>query len=102
TDRHAEPVQQGRLNPARLFRRFAHAIIGALRKSSKLASTQAGGFAAISDTALNKAISGSIFAEPLACLVIRIALPLGSTRALPQHQFIIGWAACSIPPSASF
>ncbi|EKV96133.1 hypothetical protein EC900091_2644, partial [Escherichia coli 90.0091] len=48
------------------------------------------GFRDIRDTALKSAISGSIFPRPLACLVIRMALPLGSTRALPTHQAIRG------------
>ena len=39
------------------------------------------GFAAIQATALNAAISGSIFAVPDAYLVTVMALPLGSTRA---------------------
>ncbi len=41
------------------------------------------------DTALKSAISGSIFPRPLACLVIRMALPLGSTTGIadtPGHQ----------------
>ena len=40
------------------------------------------GFVDISAIALNAAINGSILAEPDACLVMMIALPLGSTRAL--------------------
>ena len=48
------------------------------------------GFSDSSVTALNVAISGSILAEPEACLVIRIELARGSTRALPTHQAIIG------------
>jgi hypothetical protein len=40
------------------------------------------GFADIQATALNAAINGSIFAVPDACLVMVMALPLGSTRAL--------------------
>jgi len=43
------------------------------------------GFVDISATALNAAISGSILAVPEACLVMMIALPLGSTRALATH-----------------
>ncbi|MCY1427272.1 hypothetical protein D9M71_431120 [compost metagenome] len=50
----------------------------------------ASGLAAISETALNSAMSGSIFAEPLACFVIRIELARGSTLALLQHQSISG------------
>ena len=38
---------------------------------------------AIRATALNAAISGSILAVPEACFVITMALPLGSTFALP-------------------
>ena len=40
------------------------------------------GFVDISAMALNAAISGSILADPEACLVMIMALPLGSTRAL--------------------
>jgi hypothetical protein len=40
------------------------------------------GFADIQATALNVAISGSILAVPDACLVMVMALPFGSTRAL--------------------
>jgi hypothetical protein len=40
------------------------------------------GFADIKETALNAAISGSIFAVPEACFVMTMALPFGSTRAL--------------------
>ena len=36
------------------------------------------GFIAISDTASNTAISGSIFAVPLACFVMTIAFPAGT------------------------
>jgi hypothetical protein len=39
------------------------------------------GFADIQATALNAAISGSIFAVPEACFVMTMALPFGSTRA---------------------
>ena len=59
------------------------------------------GFSDSSVTALNVAISGSILAEPEACLVIRIELPRGSTLALPQHQAIIGWPPWIKVPSAS-
>jgi hypothetical protein len=41
------------------------------------------GFEAIHATALKAAISGSILAVPDACLVMIMALPRGSTRALP-------------------
>ncbi|EGA3984919.1 hypothetical protein H5P11_004947, partial [Escherichia coli] len=44
------------------------------------------GFSDIKDTALNSAISGSIFPFPLACFVMRMALPFGSTLAFPTHQ----------------
>jgi hypothetical protein len=40
------------------------------------------GFDDIQATALNAAMSGSILAVPEACLVMVMALPLGSTRAL--------------------
>ena len=40
------------------------------------------GFVDINAIALNAAINGSILADPEACLVTRIALPLGSTLAL--------------------
>jgi hypothetical protein len=40
------------------------------------------GFADIHATALNAAISGSIFAVPEAFFVMTMALPFGSTRAL--------------------
>tara|TARA_R110002126_G_scaffold142012_1_gene287461 strand:- start:14 stop:148 length:135 start_codon:yes stop_codon:yes gene_type:complete len=44
----------------------------------------------MSEIALKLAMSGSIFAEPAACFVMMIALPRGSTFALPTHQAIIG------------
>src|SRR5690625_5656948 len=47
------------------------------------------------------AISGSILADPLACLVIKIEFALGSTFAFPTHQAIIGWSAGAKEPSAS-
>ena len=37
--------------------------------------------------------SGSIFALPAACFVIKMALPRCSTRALPTHQVMSGWPA---------
>ena len=40
------------------------------------------GFEAIHAMALNAATNGSIFAVPDACLVMMMALPYGSTRAL--------------------
>ena len=49
------------------------------------------GFVDISAMALNAAISGSILADPEACLVMMMALPFGSTRALtaaPEHHFL--------------
>src|SRR5262245_5053666 len=46
------------------------------------------GFVEIRAIALNAAISGSILAEPEACFVIMMALPLGSTRALATAQDI--------------
>jgi hypothetical protein len=46
-------------------------------------SSWAHGFVDISAMALNAAINGSIFAMPDACLVMTVALPFGSTRALP-------------------
>lgn len=42
----------------------------------------------ISAIALNAAINGSILALPDACLVMIMALPLGSTRALATAQDI--------------
>ena len=61
----------------------------AARLSYMLPLDLASGFIAINAVALNDAISGSIFPVPLACFVITMALPFGSTRALPTHQFII-------------
>jgi hypothetical protein len=46
------------------------------------------GFADIQATALNAATSGSIFAVPEACFVMTLALPFGSTRALPTAHAI--------------
>ena len=60
------------------------------------------GFVDISATALNAAISGSILADPDACLVTRIALPLGSTRALATAHDIRLRPPCRSDPSASF
>jgi hypothetical protein len=37
---------------------------------------------------LNAALSGSILADPEACSVTRMALPFGSTRALPPAHAI--------------
>ncbi|MCY1244841.1 hypothetical protein D9M72_579400 [compost metagenome] len=48
------------------------------------------GFSDIKVTALNVASSGSIFAVPDACFVIRMALPLGSTLALPTQNAMSG------------
>jgi hypothetical protein len=44
------------------------------------------GFVDINAIALNAAISGSILAVPDACLVMMMALPFGSTPALPTDQ----------------
>jgi hypothetical protein len=49
------------------------------------------GFDAIHAMALNAAMSGSIFAVPDACFVMMMALPRGSTRALPTAQAISVW-----------
>jgi hypothetical protein len=51
----------------------------------------ASGFMAISAMALSAAINGSIFAVPEACLVMTMALPLGSTLALPTAHAISAW-----------
>jgi hypothetical protein len=40
-------------------------------------------------------------AEPDACFVTRMALPFGSTRALPTAQAIRLWPLCLSVPSAS-
>src|SRR5262249_16678644 len=66
------------------------------------------GFVDISATALKAAISGSILAEPEACLVMMIALPFGSTLALATAKFGEyagnGWRleSCSVPVDAEF
>jgi hypothetical protein len=60
------------------------------------------GFADIQATALNAAISGSIFAVPEACFVMTIALPFGSTRALLTAQNISDWPPWTKVLSASF
>ena len=49
----------------------------------------ASGFMAINATDDNPAMSGSILPVPLACFVIRIAFPFGSTLAFPTHHCII-------------
>jgi hypothetical protein len=49
------------------------------------------GFADIQATALNAAISGSIFVVPEACFVMTMALPFGSTRALLTSHAIKAW-----------
>jgi hypothetical protein len=49
------------------------------------------GFVDINAMALNGAISGSILADPEACFVRRMALPLGSTRALLTAHAIKAW-----------
>jgi hypothetical protein len=45
------------------------------------------GFVDISAMVLNATFSGSIFADPAACLVTRTVLPFGATRALPRPIF---------------
>ena len=57
------------------------------------------GFVDISATALNAAISGSIFADPDACFVMMMALPFGSTRAFadgPCHQALTAVTQSSV------
>jgi hypothetical protein len=44
------------------------------------------GFIDISAMALNAAISGSIFAEPDACLVMMMTLPFGTLAALRERR----------------
>ena len=44
------------------------------------------GFSESSVTALNSAISGSIFADPAACFMMMTALPRISPFALPTHH----------------
>ena len=46
------------------------------------------GLVDINAMALNAAIKGSILADPEACFVMTMALPFGSTRALPTAQDI--------------
>ena len=46
------------------------------------------GFVDINAMALNAAINGSILALPDACFVMMMALPFGSTRALPTAPAI--------------
>jgi hypothetical protein len=45
-------------------------------------------FTDINGMALNAAINGSILADPDACFVMMMALPFGSTRALPTAHAI--------------
>jgi hypothetical protein len=47
------------------------------------------GFVAIRAIALKAAVSGSILADPDACLAMMIALPRGSTQALLTAQAAI-------------
>jgi hypothetical protein len=44
------------------------------------------GFVDISAMAFNAAIKESVLAEPEACFATRMALPFGSTRALPAAK----------------
>ena len=46
------------------------------------------GFVDIKAMALKAAINGSIFADPNACFAMMMALPFGSTRALPTAHAI--------------
>jgi hypothetical protein len=59
------------------------------------------GFADIQATALNAAMSGSIFAVPEACFVMTMALPFGLTRAVATAQDISPRPPCHSDPSAS-
>src|SRR5262245_36091427 len=52
------------------------------------------GFVDINEIALNAAISGSIFAVPDACLVMMMALPLGSARELATAHDTRCWPLC--------
>jgi hypothetical protein len=60
------------------------------------------GFEAIHAIALKAAIKGSILAVPEACFVMMIALPRGSTRALPTAHDINAWPPWHKVLSASF
>jgi hypothetical protein len=60
-------------------------------KFTKMLGWDVAGFADIHATALNAAINGSIFAVPEACFVMTMALPFGSTRALPTAHAISAW-----------
>ena len=56
---------------------------------------------AINELASKVDINGSIFALPEACLVIDMALPFCTMRALPAHQFIRRVPQCAISPPAN-
>lgn len=67
--------------------------VAACQMKNTTGSPRASGLSVMSATALKAAISGSIFAVPEACFVMEIALPRGSTRALPTDQSISRWSA---------
>ena len=72
----------------------------AASKSKKILGCDEWGFVTIRAIALNAAISGSIFAEPDAGLVTKMALPFGSTRASQISAFphaTARWTASSGP-----
>jgi len=60
------------------------------------------GFEGIRAIALKAAINGSTLAVPDACLVMLMALPRGSTRALPTAHDIKAWPPWRKVLSASF
>src|SRR4029077_156075 len=59
------------------------------------------GLVAISATALNVAINGSIFPNPESSLAIRIPVGVGTMRALPAHHVISDCPPCLKLPSTS-
>jgi hypothetical protein len=68
-----------------------HAISGSRMPAMKLSIPPLpSGLRLSSETALNVAISGSIFAVPDACLVIKKALAEGTPLAFPQDQAMSG------------
>src|SRR5262249_17317889 len=68
--------------------------------STKMLGPDDQGFVDINATALNAAINGSILADPDACLVMMMALPFGSTRALARAHEISHRPLCSSDRSA--
>ena len=74
---------------ADIGRRSRASGLRATLKSQRCLAASTRGFVDINAMALNAAINGSIFALSDACLVMRMAFPIGSTPALVTAETLI-------------